>query len=180
MDNLFRGELVRLAAVDPQPAAEAFSRWSSDSEYWRLMSSDPTYPRSVKAAKEHLEKGLDKEIIKDYFFNIRTLQEDRLIGDVGLDGVDWRNGDAYVGIGLGDRKDWGKGYGTDAIRLILRFAFNELNLHRLSLTVFEYNLRAIRSYEKAGFVIEGHTRGFVHRDGRRWDMICMGILRHDL
>jgi RimJ/RimL family protein N-acetyltransferase len=178
MDNLFRGELVRLAAVDPQPVAEAYNCWSRDSEYWRLMFSDPAYPRSVKAVKDQLEKDLGKVPTRDYFFNIRTLQDDRLIGDAGLDGVDWRNGDAYVGIGLGNHQDWGKGYGTDAMRLILRFAFDELNLHRLSLTVFEYNVRTIRSYQKASFIVEGRTRGFVNRDGRRWDMICMGILRH--
>lgn len=177
MNDLFRGKLVRLSAVDPSPAAEAFSRWSRDSEYWRLMAGDPSFPHSVKEAREHMEKALDKESPRDFFFNIRSLEDDRLIGDAGLDGVDWRNGETYVGIGLGDRQDWGKSYGSDAMRLILRFAFHELNLHRVSLTVFEYNQRALRAYEKIGFVHEGRVRGFIHRDGQRWDMLCMGLLR---
>ena len=84
-----------------------------------------------------------------------------------------------MGIGIGERDCWGKGYGTDAMRVVLRFAFVELNLHRVGLNVFEYNPRAIRSYEKAGFVEEGRLRGFLHRNNRRWDLIFMGILRDE-
>jgi RimJ/RimL family protein N-acetyltransferase len=93
--------------------------------------------------------------------------------------VQWTHGDTFVGIGIGEPDYRGKGYGTDAMRVILRFAFMELNLHRVSLDVFEYNPRAIRSYEKAGFVIEGRKRRVVNRDGRRWDDIYMGILREE-
>ncbi len=84
-----------------------------------------------------------------------------------------------MGIGLGERENWGKGYGTDAMKIILRYAFTELNLRRVTLDVFEYNQRGVRSYEKAGFVIEGRVRGMILREGRRWDVIFMGILRED-
>jgi RimJ/RimL family protein N-acetyltransferase len=84
-----------------------------------------------------------------------------------------------VGLGIGDRNDWGKGYGTDAMKIILRFAFTELNLRRVTLTVFEYNPRAIRSYEKVGFRHEGRLRSILLRDGKRWDMLYMGILAED-
>jgi hypothetical protein len=69
--------------------------------------------------------------------------------------------------------------GTDAMRVMLRYVFNELNLRRVSLIVFEYNLRAIRSYEKVGFVHEGRVRRVMQRDGRRWDFLYMGILREE-
>jgi RimJ/RimL family protein N-acetyltransferase len=82
-----------------------------------------------------------------------------------------------VGIGIGEAEYRGKGYGTDAMQVILGFAFRELNLHRVSLSVFEYNPRAIRSYEKAGFRHEGRLRAEINRDGRRWDVLMMGILR---
>jgi RimJ/RimL family protein N-acetyltransferase len=65
------------------------------------------------------------------------------------------------------------------MNVILRFAFDELNLYRISLNVFEYNQRAIRSYEKVGFVVEGREREFLRRAGRCWDMIFMGILREE-
>ncbi|MCJ7660780.1 MAG: GNAT family N-acetyltransferase [Anaerolineales bacterium] len=96
-----------------------------------------------------------------------------------MDGVHWSHGDSSVGIGIGEREYWSKGYGTDAMNVILRFAFDELNLYRISLNVFEYNQRAIRSYEKVGFVVEGREREFLRRAGRRWDMIFMGLLREE-
>lgn len=177
--NLFHGEMVHLTLEDADRVAEAFSRWGQDMEYARLLDSGPARLFSTKIMREWIEKmylGQDPTMIN---FFIRTLAGDHLIGFIGLDGIRWNHGDAFVGIGLGEREYWGKGYGTDAMRVLLRFAFEELNLHRVSLTVFEYNPRAIRSYEKAGFTVEGRVREFVHRGGQRWDMICMGILRRE-
>lgn len=177
--DLLRGEHVRLAVEDPQTIAEAFSRWWRDSEYWRLQAAESCQPRSAKAIKEWLEKEMEKSSPEFYLFTIRTLDEDRLIGEIGLDGVQWSHGASYVGIGIGERERWGKGYGTDAMQIILRFAFMELNLQRVSLTVFDYNPRAIRSYEKVGFVYEGRERGALRRDGSRHDILFMGILREE-
>ena len=98
---------------------------------------------------------------------------------MGLFGIEWHAGVAFVGIGIGETDYRGKGYGTDAMRLILRYAFEALHLRRVSLDVFEYNQRAYRSYIKAGFVEEGRARQYLHRDGRRWDLIYMGILREE-
>lgn len=178
-DHLFRGKLVRLTVENPEVAAENYSRWGRDSEYWRLLSSEPSRMFSPQKAREWIEKEMDKEQSTNFFFTIRTLAEDRMIGDAGLDGVKWIHGEAFVGIGIGERDLWGKGYGTDAMRILLRYAFSELNLHRVSLDVFEYNPRAIRSYEKAGFKIEGRARKVLHREGRRWDLIYMGILKDE-
>ncbi len=177
---LFQGELVRFIAPDPQLAAGLHTRWMRDSEFVRLLDADPARLFSVDKNKEWYEKNLVEEQKNDeLFLLIRTLEEDRTIGLIGLDGIRWTHGDAWVGIGLGEREYWGKGYGTDAMRILLRYAFEELNLHRLSLSVFEYNPRAIRSYEKVGFVIEGSARQFLNRDGQRYDMIFMGILREE-
>ena len=175
--DLFTGKLVRLTAVDSQRLAEAFSRWGRDSEYWRLMASDPAHLYTVKATKEWLEKNLDKMPPQDITFEIHTLENDQLIGDTGFNGICWQHGDTFIGIALGERDAWGKGYGTDAMQIMLRYAFTELNLHRVSLDVFEYNPRAMRSYEKAGFRPEGRIRQFMLREGQRWDLIFMGITR---
>jgi RimJ/RimL family protein N-acetyltransferase len=179
MENIFRGELVRLSGDDPQTVAEAFSRWNRDSEYARLLDDEPPKLYSVKSFKAWLERKFDQDDEFRYFFTIRTLEGDQLIGFIGLFGIQWNHGSAWVGIGLGERDYWGKGYGTDAMRLILRYAFRELNLYRLNLDVFAYNPRAIRSYEKAGFKIEGREPKSVLRDGQRYDMILMGILREE-
>ncbi|MFH0878800.1 MAG: GNAT family protein [Lentisphaerota bacterium] len=175
--DLLRGELVRLTAEDPEPMAKLFSQWSADSEYSRLLDWDPARRFSVKSSLKWLEK--DSENSNNHFFAIRTLDSDRIIGDIGLDGIRWPHRECFVGIGLGEREFWGKGYGTDALKIILRYAFTELNLHRVTLDVFEYNQRGVRSYEKAGFVREGRERGVLLREGRRWDVIYMGILRDD-
>jgi RimJ/RimL family protein N-acetyltransferase len=93
--------------------------------------------------------------------------------------VNWPAGDAFVGLGIGDTEYWSKGYGTDSMHVLLRFAFTELNLQRVTLSVFEYNPRAIRSYEKAGFRHEGRMRKVLNKEGRRWDVLYMGILREE-
>src|SRR5512139_1162313 len=151
---LLAGELVRLAAFNPETDAAIVARWSRDTEYHRLGDNDPAYPRSTKMAREWLERGNDRV----FGFAVRTLSDDRLIGDIGLWIENWAQAEGWVGIGLGERAYWGTGYGTDAMRVMLRFAFDELNLWRVTLGVYAYNPRAIRSYEKAGFRSEGVVR----------------------
>jgi len=174
---LLQGELVRLAAVEPEEFAGFMANAARDSEYWRLMASDPSRVFSKRIMKEWVEKNNEKALPDDYYFNIRRLTDNHLMGSIGLDGILWNHGEAFVGIDIGDRECWGQGYGTDAMRVILRYAFEELGLHRVALDVFEYNPRAIRSYEKAGFKHEGRQRQWLNRGGRRWDLIFMGILR---
>jgi RimJ/RimL family protein N-acetyltransferase len=178
MEDMFKGTLVRLSAIDPDELGKNFARWNRDSEFKRLLDIDPARLHSAKATKEWMEKHLESE--KDTFwFSIRTLEDDRLLGDIDLEVINWGSGDAFVGLGIGERDFWGKGYGTEALNLALRFAFLELNLRRVTLNVFEYNERAIRSYEKAGFRLEGRQRQLIQREGRRWEIIYMGILREE-
>ncbi len=177
--DLFTGNLVRLSDEDPQKLAEAFSRWNRDSEYFRLLDTAAARLWSAKKMKDWFEKDLESASPNYIPFSVRTLAEDKLIGFVAFEDINRISGDAYAAIGIGERDYWGKGCGTDAMRLLLRYGFTELNLHRVSLAVFEYNPRAIRSYEKCGFKHEGRIREFLLRDGKRWDMLHMGILRED-
>lgn len=177
---IFQGDLVYLTAPDPEQDAGLLARWMRDSEFVRMMNTDPAKLLSIDKHKEWLEKNLVEEQRSDeLFFLIRTLQEENTIGLIGLDGIRWVHGDAWVGIGLGERDYWGKGYGTDAMLVLQRYAFEELNLHWLSLTVFDYNQRAVRSYEKSGFIVEGRARQYLNREGQRYDMVFMGILREE-
>jgi RimJ/RimL family protein N-acetyltransferase len=177
--NIFRGELVRLTTEDPETASKAFSSWARDTEYTRLLDNDPARMWSAKRIQSWIERDLEQGYRDGYFFEIRTLSEDRLIGFLNLFGLSWTHGDTWLGIGLGDREYWGKGYGTDAVKVALRYAFTELNLRRVTLGVFAYNPRAIKSYEKAGFTVEGRLRQYITRDGQRNDMIVMGVLREE-
>ncbi len=174
--NLLSGKLVRLAAVDPEHA-ESWAKWHTNSEYMRLADMDPATVQSVKSTREWMEKHLDDWL--EHEFSIRTMDGDKLIGTTGLGGNLKQHGDAFAGIGIGEPDFWGKGYGTEAMQLILRYAFMELNLQRVSLDVFGYNERAVRSYEKAGFKLEGQMRNMLLREGKRWDLVFMGILREE-
>lgn len=179
MNEILKGRLVHLAAVDPEEVSKNFAAWNRDSEYKRLLDTDPPRLHSAKAVKEWMEKELEKYSDTMYWFTIRSAADNQLLGDINLDVLGWNARDAFVGLGIGPRDFWGRGYGTEAMQLALRFAFTELNLHRVTLTVFEYNPRAIRSYEKAGFRLEGRQRGAILREGRRWDVLYMGVLRED-
>ncbi|MFQ6000848.1 MAG: GNAT family N-acetyltransferase [Anaerolineae bacterium] len=101
------------------------------------------------------------------------------IGNIGLHEIDHKDGKATLGIVIGEKGYWDQGYGTDAIKALLRFAFEELNLHRLYLSVFDFNKRAIRCYEKCGFRQEGVLRESLFRAGRYQNEILMGILRQE-
>ena len=174
-NNLFAGQLVRLAAPNPETNAEAIARWSLDTEYHRLGDDGLAYPESARKVRERMERDNDR----NFGFAIRLLHDDRLIGGIGVWIASWADGEGWVGIGIGERDCWSKGYGTEAMRLMLRFAFDELNLERVSLGVYAHNSRAIRSYEKAGFRREGLVRSDCRRDGQRWDTVFMGILREE-
>ena len=177
--DIYRGEKVRLVAMEPEKDAELMAAWRRDSEYFRLLDSDPVRLWSVGQTKEWLEKQQKGDAFEGIEFMIRTVEEDKPIGFVGLDGISWHNGNSWVGIGIGEREYWGKGCGTDAMQIIARYAFEELGLHRLTLNVFAYNTRAIRVYEKVGYKVEGRVPEAVHREGKRWDIIFMGLLRDE-
>jgi len=179
MSDILRGTLVHLTEENPDVKARYFHRWDQDTEWIRLLDSDPPWMPSEKKVQQWMEKDLEKEATREVFFTIRTLEGEELIGFIGLFDLYQHHGDALVAIALGERNFWGKGYGTDAMQVLLRCAFCELNLRRVGLIVFEYNPRAIRSYEKAGFTLEGRVRGALMREGRRWDFLYMGILRQE-
>lgn len=178
MKDLFRGELVRLTNEEPEAFAKASTRWQRDTEYTRLIDSDPAFLYSEKQMRDWAEKHFENSKPERHQFTVRTLAEDKLIGFFGLY-VDLIHSDAMVGIGIGERDFWSKGYGTDMMKIGLRYAFMELGVQRVSLGVHEYNPRALRSYEKAGFVLEGRTRKDQCREGNRTDTLWMGILREE-
>ncbi|MBI4674562.1 MAG: GNAT family N-acetyltransferase [Chloroflexi bacterium] len=180
MDNqLLTGKLTRLVAGDPDKFGELNAKWSHDSEFFMLFDSDPVMVRDAKRSGQFFRERAEKERPGAFPFLVQTLEDERLIGEGGLWNALSSNRDAWVSIGIGERELWGKGYGSDALNVMLRFAFRELNLHRVNLVTFEYNRRAIRAYEKLGFVHEGKIRGGMRRSHQRWAIVFMGILRDE-
>jgi RimJ/RimL family protein N-acetyltransferase len=174
--NLFCGSLLRLAAPREEDVA-IIARWSEDADYIRALDTDYARPRPIQEiAGLHNPEQRDPNGL---LFHLRTLEGDRLIGFVALHSIEWNNRAGLLSIGIGEVDFRGKGYGSEALRLILRYAFDELNLDRVGLDVISNNERAIRAYEKAGFRHEGAMRGAVLRDGCRHDRLLMGILREE-
>jgi RimJ/RimL family protein N-acetyltransferase len=103
----------------------------------------------------------------------------RLVGTCAFSQLDGENGSALYHITIGEKDTWGRGYGTEATRLMLDHAFGTLNLHRIGLSVFSFNERAIRSYRSCGFVVEGRAREAIWRDGQWWDEVSMSVLHSD-
>jgi RimJ/RimL family protein N-acetyltransferase len=169
------GERVRLRSVEREDIP-TFVRWFNDPEVRQYLLM---YEPMSKAKEERwFEDQLDR---KDYLFAIEAQIGEQWIhiGNTGLHQIDWKNRMAVFGIVLGEKAYWGQGFGTEATRTILRFAFEELNLHRVELEVFEFNPRAIRSYEKVGFRHEGTRRQALFRYGRYQDVHLMAILQEE-
>ena len=177
MKDLFQGTLVRLSGDEPKVSAEKWVEWSQDSEEHRLGTITPLQVFSKSRHKQYIENDEEKNTM--FRFNIHTLADDKLIGDTSLWMRTSIHGEAWFGISIGDRNYWSKGYGTDAVRLTIGYGFNELNLRRISLSLNDYNERALKSYLKAGFQVEGRAREESLRDGIYYDGIYMGILREE-
>lgn len=175
MRNPYRiGEKVYLRPLERDDAT-LLQRWVNDAEVtrnltlWRPMSLDDELAFIERTSNDP----------QAFSLGIVLRADDRLIGTAGLHNLDWRNRSASFGIEIGEKDEWGRGYGTDAARLIVNEAFQTMNLNRIWLLVYEFNARGIRSYEKVGFVREGTHRQFTFRDGRYWDAHTMAILRSE-
>jgi RimJ/RimL family protein N-acetyltransferase len=174
--NLLRGPRVRLAAMSPDDARE-IARWHQDAEFLRLFDARPAYPRGEAELSRWLEDRQKED--GAFIFAVRPLDSDELIGSVELEGIQWSHRHAWLSIAIGDSAWRGQGYGAEALGLALGFAFDELNLHRVQLTVFSYNQVAIALYEKLGFSREGVYREHLRRDGAWHDMYLYGLLRRE-
>lgn len=174
--NFLRGDRVRLTAVTPADLP-IMSKWWANADFLRLYDSVPAYPQTEAQLAKRIEDGQKGETT--FLLGIRPLTSDDLIGLLELDGVMWSHGTTFVSIAIGDEENRGKGYGREAMQLGLKFTFHELNLHRVCLTVFNYNEAAVKLYEGLGFVREGVYREHLQRDGRRHDMFLYGLLRRE-
>jgi RimJ/RimL family protein N-acetyltransferase len=173
---LLRGTQLQLAALTQQDLTY-IAHWQQNTTFLRFFDALPAHPKGADALGKWLE---DRHKDKNAFlFAIRLLDDEALIGYAELDGILWPHQVGWLSIAIGDPAHWGRGYGTEAMRLLLDFAFDELNLHRVQLTVFGYNTRAINLYEKLGFQREGTFREFLQRDGTRHDMYLYGLLRSE-
>jgi RimJ/RimL family protein N-acetyltransferase len=177
--QLFEGDQVRFAAFDADKDAETFSKWTHDPDYMHLTEFEPARPLApfhVKKKFEEMEKEAGREF---YYFVIRTKEDDRAIGFAHIRWVEWNHGNAHFNMGIGSPDDRRKGYGSESLQMLLRYAFEELNLYRLTVHTMSYNTGAQRFLEKHGFQCEVRRREAIYRDGRYWDALTYGILAEE-
>ncbi len=172
--NLFAGNKVTLRALEPNDALAVY-QWGLDSETVRLADR-VSFPRSLGAIQQRLQ-SVPPPFSDDHELGIEA--EGRLVGLIQLFRTERRDRTAWLGVLIGDRLERGKGYGTEAIRLLMRFAFRELNYQKVNLNVFSFNPRAIAIYEKMGFIHEGRIRRTLYADGQYHDQVLMGMIAEE-
>jgi diamine N-acetyltransferase len=175
------GERIRLRAVE-KADLPAFVEWLNDPEvlHGLLIHNPLSQAEEENWYQRMLERPADEHVLAIDIRLPTDINENhtwKLIGSLAFDHIDWRVAAAEFGIVIGDKSYWNQGYGTEAVRLLVRFGFHTLNLNRIFLRVYETNPRAIRAYEKAGFTSEGRERQAEFRNGKYIDVLRMSILR---
>lgn len=170
---ILHGETVRLRPITEADAETMFASFG-DEEGNRLTGTHGTF--TLEQVQRHYARVGDADDRADYAIVLQSDPE-LLLGEVVLNDIDWDNRQASFRIALVGPHVYGKGYGTQATRLIVQYGFEQLDLHRIELEVYDFNPRAQRVYEKAGFVREGARRDALLWDGKFQDAIMMSILR---
>lgn len=170
-------ERIRLRAPE-RADIPRFVAWLNDPEVRAGLSV--VLPFS-QADEENWFENMLKRPMEEHPLTIEARQgEDWIaIGNCGLFDFDWRCRSAEVGIFIGEKNLWNQGYGTEVMRLLLKHGFQTFNLNRIALRVYETNPRAVRSYEKAGFIHEGRQRQGMYKDGQFIDILLMSALRSE-
>jgi RimJ/RimL family protein N-acetyltransferase len=171
----YTGELVRLRAFEADDEDRLYE-FFNDRDVMENMGG--RFPESRKKIRERLERWA-QPAYDLAAFAVTDLAERRLIGAVALRGASPEVRDAEVDLLLGDKSFWGRGYGTDTMRTLLRVGFEQMNLHRIHLWAYTRNVPAVRVYEKVGFVHEVLARESWYKDGVYLDAHLMSVLRHE-
>jgi len=171
IEDLLGGEKVRLTAFRREDVTTMLA-WDADTAYRRMMDSDMPPQHS----EEQVWKGIEADMGSDKVvgFAVRPVDAEKIVGHVGFDEIDWQHRCSSLGIGIGETASRRKGYGEEVLRLLVAYGFRELNLHRIELTVFDYNEPAIALYERVGVHSRGNeSRSAETRRGLVWHaLVC--------
>ena len=171
------GERIRFRAVEREDIPR-YVEWFNDPEVTAGLSN--YLPMSLADEARWFENLGNRPVAERGFaIEVKTDGGWKHVGSVGFEHIEWTNRAAEFGIVIGDKAYWNEGYGTEATRLMLKHGFETLNLNRIFLRVYETNPRAMRAYEKAGFVKEGIMRDAVYRNGCYINALLMSVLRSE-
>jgi len=149
-------------------------KWYNDKELNRLAGWS-----NSKATMEKLRYNMSKSFGYDPMNLMIEAKDGTPIGTIQLYDFNEQDKSCKLGIRIGDRDYWSRGYGEDAVKTLLEYAFMKIDIYRVTLKVYEYNERAVRCYLKCGFQNEGRTRQSANIDGKYYDEIIMGALKSD-
>lgn len=166
------GDLCYLSPLTPEDA-ERSAAWDNDLEVALPLGDEAWTPTTAEGARQGLEEAVRRHA---HLFGIIDKATGELIGRCILFQIDQVNRSAMMGIVIGEKAYWGRGYGREATRLLLDYAFNLLNLHNVMLGVFSFNERALRCYRAVGFREIGRRRQARIIGDRRYDVVLMDIL----
>ena len=166
------GKKCYLSPIDVNDA-EIFTAWLNDME---LLGNLQLYGAAISLDNE---KEFLKNLSKDHNYSIIDTKSDKLIGNCGFLEIDYINQAAEIGIFIGNKTYLNKGYGTEALSLLLDYGFKALNFHNIMLRVYEFNKAAIKCYEKIGFKHIGKRREALHRNSKKHNIIFMDILPNE-
>lgn len=173
---MYKGTLVRLREYREDDISTVL-KYINDEEVKRNLTPGIPYPFTLEDEKKWYQSITATE--DTYSFAIETIEDSIYLGGCGINHVDWKNSIAVVGIFIGNKDYWNKGYGTDAMRTLIKFIFNEMNINKIKLNVYSFNERAVKCYEKCGFKKEGVLRQEIYREGKYHDEFIMAILREE-
>ncbi|QEE15764.2 GNAT family N-acetyltransferase [Promethearchaeum syntrophicum] len=153
-----------------------YTKWMNDPEMVQYLGM--IQPMTRENEEEWYENARKNK--NAVYFAILLINGDieELIGNCGVD-IDWKNKLGDLGITIGEKDQWGKGYGTEAMQLLVNYCFHTLNLHKVKLNVYDFNTRAIKSYRKIGFIKEGNHRKSHYVNGKYVDLFAMGLLKDE-
>ena len=174
---MLKGDKVKLAPLKRE-YIDKFLEWLNSPEITQYLT---------------IFRPLTRDMEEEWFDNLKTREntiifsilltennnKEKLIGNCGLLSINWKDRTAVCGIFIGDKENQGKGYGTEALRLLVDYGFKTLNFNRIELEVDDFNIRAIKCYKKVGFVEEGRRRQAVFKNGKYNDALFMGILQEE-
>ncbi|MCM8787251.1 MAG: GNAT family N-acetyltransferase [Candidatus Omnitrophica bacterium] len=170
------GKKIILRPLVEKDINKKYLCWINDREVTKYMETG-VFPTTLKELNDYYNRIKNSKT--DVIFAICDKKTKKHIGNIKLGGINWIHRFANLGIMIGDKNYWGRGYGQEACKLLLEYAFKRLNINKITLGVYSNHKRAIKTYKKVGFVIEGRIKGIFYIDGKFLDHIIMGIAQKE-
>ncbi len=174
---MYRGKLIKLRAYKESDIERAVE-FINDEEVKKFLDSNIPFP-ITKWEEEEWVKSRKSNSEYTYDFAIEDLETGKYIGGCSINECNLKSRNCTIGIMIGDKEYWGKGYGSDSLKVLIKFIFEEVNMNKIKLNVFSFNSRAIACYKKVGFVEEGILKKELYRNGKYHDIILMSLFKED-